>query len=526
MKKSSVIFCLLILIFSCSRFVGLTDREAFQEKVVTESGKSTATIHFSHNINGELYPCGCRHFPLGGLPQIAGAISKSHKSSYVIYVDTGDTLFPSTVIPDALKGSLLYNANNLVEAMSKLGLKFYVPGDQDFAQGEDFLADISQKATFTFLVSNFSAATKIKHKKWAQVSLPNLNLYFIGITDPSIYPNEYQALFTSPEEAIEKALDEIPNDDNQKIILLSHSGIDKDIEWSKKFPRINWIVGAHTQNFLREPILEGTTKIAQTLSKNHYLGSIKLDLGNGEESYELVEIRDELKEELKPNLFSEFLDKHKAGLREVQAKEQSLLTSSDQNQRIVTANNCIQCHKSQFNFWQQTSHSLAFGTLLKNHEEKNTQCVGCHSLKFSDPRGYSKFAEIIATKDNKTETQTQEYWKKYLSHFQNIKSVRLLSSKEKLKISQSLVKLDQTHKVTHNFAGVQCLNCHSKSNNHPFDAELKISNQDRFFDIKNQCLNCHTTDQSPEWYENNKLKENDFKKKYKTMSCPQRKEYE
>jgi hypothetical protein len=526
MKNASIVFCIFFLIFSCSRFVSLTDKEAFQEKIVTESGKSTGVIHFSHNINGELYPCGCRHFPLGGIPQIAGAIAKSNKSNYVIYVDTGDMLFPSTIIPDALKETLIFNANNLVEANSKLGLKFFVPGDQDFALGEDYLVDVSSKATFTFLVSNFSEKTKIKHKKWAKISLPNLNLYFIGITDPSIYPSEYQSLFSSPEQAIENALDEIPNDRNQRIILLSHSGIDKDTEWAKKYPRINWIIGAHTQNFLRDPILEGTTKIVQTLSKNHYLGSIKIDLGNGDENYELVEIRDELKDELKPNPLSEFLDKHKLGLREVQAKEQALLSISDPNQRIVTANNCVQCHKSQFTFWQQTSHSLAFGTLLKNHEEQNTQCVGCHSLKFSDPRGYTKFSEIIATKDNKTDAQNQVYWKKYLSYFQNIRSVRLLSAKEKTKISQAIVKLDKNHKLTHNFAGVQCLNCHSKSNNHPFDSELKISEQDRFFEIKNQCLNCHTTDQSPEWYEKNKLKENEFKNKYKIMSCPQRKDYE
>ncbi|MFZ4714127.1 MAG: multiheme c-type cytochrome [Bacteriovoracaceae bacterium] len=523
-------FLLLSFLFasslSCSRFVGMTDQEAFQEKVVTESGKSSAIVHFSHNINGELYPCGCRHFPLGGLPQVAGALAKSRKENYVLYVDTGDTLFPSTVVPDALRDTLLYNAENLVQGLSSVGLKFFVPGDQDFAMGEDYLSKVSLKANFTFLVSNLVESSSIKHKKWATIELPHLTLYFIGLVDPSIYPGNVQHLFTNPEKALQDALAEIPDNKNQKIFLLSHAGMDKDTEWAKKFPRINWVIGAHTQNFLREPYLEGTTKLVQTLSKNHYLGSIQMDLGSGEESYNLVEIRDELKDELKPNPFSTFLDQHKAGLREVQTKEQSLLTNANPDQRSVTANNCFQCHADQNEFWQKTSHSNAFGTLLKGHEEKNTQCVGCHSLKFGEPTGFSKFDDMLVFKDKKNETRKDEYWKAYLAPFQKIHSVRSMKPEERSKVAKDISKLDQKFGVTHNYAGVQCLNCHDQTNSHPFDQTIKISKEAKKDQIKTNCMNCHTPDQSPEWYTKNSLNESYFNQKYKTVSCPKRKEYE
>ncbi len=528
MKKILGLSLISLTLLSCAKFIGITDEEAFEEKVVTESGKTSVKVHFSHNINGELYPCGCRHFPLGGLPQIAGAMTKSRNTSYVVYVDSGDTLFPSTVVPDSMKKSLIYTADNLVQGLDSLGLKFFTPGDQDFALGEDYLAEISQKAKFIFLMANLSEHSKIKHKKWAKVTLPNLNLYFIGVVDPSIYPASVQHLFSNPEEAIKSSLNEISPSAKDRVILMSHSGMEMDTKFAEKFPRLNWIIGAHTQNFLREPNLQGETKIAQVLSKNHYLGDIEFDLGNLDERYSIVEIRDELKDELKPNPFTDFLDQHRVGLRDIQSKEQSVLLSANPEQRSVTANNCFQCHKEQNTFWQKTSHALAFGTLLKAKEEHNPQCVGCHTLKFQDPTGFSKFEDIVVFKEQ--ESSKESYWKQYLGYFSKVPSVRNATPASRAEIAKKIHQLDEKMHVSHNFTGVQCLNCHDKSNLHPFDNVKAKSKEARKNDIKIHCMNCHTPDQSPEWYisKNKKqtLNETYFDQKYKTMSCPKRKEYE
>ncbi len=84
----------LIVVSSCSYYIAKVD-----EKHVTKASvEKKFSLLFSHNISGETHPCGCRNFPLGGLPQVAGLFADIQKESDILYVDTGDTFFPSSVV--------------------------------------------------------------------------------------------------------------------------------------------------------------------------------------------------------------------------------------------------------------------------------------------------------------------------------------------------------------------------------------------------------------------------------------------
>ena len=82
-----------------------------------------------------------------------------------IYVDAGDTFFPSTKHPDSVRKSLRFTASKIAEALDLLKLRFFVPGDQDFAEGIDFLKEVSQKVNFKFLLTNASENNPIKSIK-------------------------------------------------------------------------------------------------------------------------------------------------------------------------------------------------------------------------------------------------------------------------------------------------------------------------------------------------------------------------
>ncbi len=45
---------------------------------------------------------------------------------------------------------------------------------------------------------------------------------------------------------------------------------------------------------------------------------------------------------------------------------------------FVGAKKCKICHKEEFASWEQTSHAKAW-TVLKPEEQKNEECIGCHS---------------------------------------------------------------------------------------------------------------------------------------------------
>lgn len=511
----------LLFIAGCTQFIKSVDDDYYVQ--ITDNKATELNIFFTHNINGETHPCGCRNFPLGGLPQAYGLIKSTSDKTATIYVDSGDTFFQLPFVPKTMTESTTFTATKIAEALDQIGLNYMTPGDQDFALGEDFLIQINQKAKFKFLITNSSEQMKLPHQKMAVLSSKKMKFYFIGVTEPSLLESKYRNLFTDPRESIKKQLELIKKDDSpKKIILLSHSGMDKDQNLAKTFPEIDWIIGAHSQAYLYDTVDVGKTKIVQVLSRNHFIGHIKIPLATKmKESYELVEMRDEKKDLIKENPMVKWLDNYKVQLDKLHEKEQGEVITAVGHKYYPTHISCNECHTKQTEFWQKTAHSLAFSTLIKARAENNPSCVGCHSLGYKDPKGFLSTKNIIIS--DKKDFKLDDYWKEFHQKVPVKKEViRELSSKKRLVYSKKWEKFDSDQKVTHNFANVQCLNCHNQSAEHPFDVEAPKVKPD----YEKACLKCHTADQSPSWYNKDSkklatsLNKKYFQKKLKQVSCP------
>ncbi len=487
----------LILLGSCDYFVKQTDSQYFDEF----SGDNTDEIQllFSHNINGETHPCGCRNFPLGGLPQAYGIMKSESQKAPTIYFDTGDTFFPSPIIADFLLESSKFTADKIAEALSKMGLAFMTPGDQDFALGVEYLGNLQEKHKLNFLISNANDNFRVKHKKLIHISQNGLNLFFIGIVDPSLLKPEVRGLFIDPQSAIKGQLEQIkksfPNVENKRVILLSHSGIDSDRVLAKLFPTLDWIVGAHSQSYLRYSEDIGKTQLAQVLSRNHYIGEITMNKKiSVKDKYQIIESRDETQNLVKNNPMIPWLTTYKTKLNELQEKEQNSIGVSAVNDHFPTNVSCIECHTKQGDFWQGTAHSISFKTLIDAKAANNTSCIGCHSLGYKKQKGYLIPKKIVLSE--KENFSIEKYWNEFNGEVTlPTKSIREMSAKQRKIVATKWAKIDAKHQVSHNFANVQCLNCHVQSSDHPFDAEAAKKPE-----YKNACLNCHTKDQSPEWY--------------------------
>ena len=490
-----LILSALLLIVSCDQFVKSTDGEYFNE--YKGDSKKDIQILFSHNINGETHPCGCRNFPLGGLPQAFGIVKSQEKKLPTLYIDSGDTFFPSPVVPDFLLKSSTFTADKIAEALKLQGLAFMTPGDQDFALGVEFLDKLQKKHDLTFLISNAKENLKMAHKKLIHIKQGEIDLYFIGIIDPSLLPNKYQNLFDSPAPLIKKAVEEISRKEGKKkrIILLSHSGLEADKEIAKKYPQINWIVGAHSQSYLRLTTEVGKTEIGQVLSRNHYIGQIIIPQeSQKKDKYELLETRDETKDLIKNNPMNSWLTIYKTELDKIQEAEQSSIGVSASNEHFPTNISCMECHTKQGEFWQGTAHSISFKTLIDAKAANNSTCVGCHSLGYKEAQGFLIPKKIVLSEREKF--NIGNYWSEFNTKLKLPgKSIRALSSTQRRSFAKEWTKLDTKFEVTHNFANVQCLNCHTQTNDHPFDTASKLKPN-----YENACLKCHTSDQSPEWY--------------------------
>jgi hypothetical protein len=78
------------------------------------------------------------------------------------------------------------------------------------------------------------------------------------------------------------------------------------------------------------------------------------------------------------------------------------------------------------------------------------------------------------------------------------------------------MQLINQFKVTHEYGNVQCINCHDKKRDHPFDGSTSHDGST----MGSRCLSCHTSDQSPEWYKGGKPNNVMVAEKIKTVACP------
>lgn len=553
MRKLALIFLISFAVTSCFKS---EPTNPFYDTIEVE--KDMIHLVFSHNINGETHPCGCRHFPLGGLPQVAGKLNELKETGDVFLLDTGDMLFPSPSLPPTMKDSFTFGAKNLSKGMDKMGLKYFVPGDQDLALGTEFLATLLKASKYKLLISNLADSKTIPHKRIVLLEKKDHKVFLLGIVDPTVVNTKYSKLFEPAAKVLPGLLEEIKKlgyletNPKHRLILLSHSGMPNDQKLVKEFKKIDWVLGAHTQSFTKLPYEEGSTKLAQVLSRNHYLGEVQVDLkkDNSADKWVLHEIRDDLKEKLSPNPFEEFIVSHKKEMKRIQIQEQGSMAvhTGGKTVKLNTAATCIECHQPQVDFWHDTSHSISYATLINDNEDKNLNCIACHSVGFESNKGFTfphelivvdkesyevkKTDEISYTEKDKQELKKLEeikknYWAEVGAAFKGIESIRKLPKKRVRKLSKAWLKRDEKYQVTHNFANVQCLNCHSSLHQeHPFAIPPEISKQAKFEKMKENCLNCHIPDRSPEWYEtleNGKAgrpKDEYVKKKIEMLSCP------
>lgn len=556
MKKIVGIISVLFFLNSCSFIIdALEDNSG----TIPTLEKDKLSILMSGNINGETHPCGCRHFPLGGLPQVAGQFHEIKKTNDFFYVDTGDTLFPSSVLPENMKDSLTFGAENLALGLDKIGLSLMVPGDQDFAAGIDWLNKLMKKVKFELLISNLRDKKTIKHREWAVLKKGQHKVFLVGLVSPDVIAPLVAYHFLPMEDGFKRVLKVIKDNGYKeknpfhRLIVISNAGVDSDAILAKNNQQIDWIMGGHTQSFTKFPTEEGNTKIVQVLSRNHYLGEVTINLNKEKkgDAWKIHEMREDLGKKLTPNEWFGFIDTHKSKMTKIQKEEQSrMAVQVDAGVKLNTAGSCIECHDAQGKFWQGTPHSMAFATLLNSKEENNLNCVGCHSVGLNDARGFSRTQDIIKvqsetielsrkeTKDKspdelksllnrKLEAHKDKYFAEVKKSFGKIKSVRKLSSVQLRKHSRKWDELDVKYQVAHNFQGVQCLNCHDKALEHPFEtSKINISRNAKLESIKSKCLDCHDPDQSPEWYSKNEkglaagVNKEVLNAKVKKLSCP------
>lgn len=498
------------------------------------AARAALLVH-TNDVMGELEPCGCRSNPLGGLPRLANLLQRQTDHG-TLFLDAGDLLFNSDVIPELLGAQSEVQAKLLLEGMEKMGLDARVPGERDFARGVKFFDSLAKKKSKVLAANLQRRAGGLAYGDHAiferrldgiDENGKKLRIGVFGIVDAKL--NWPKALRATPHLAAARAqVAALRAKKVDVVIALTHLGQEQDEALAKQVKGIDYIVGSHTQSFLQTPPRIGATWILQSSFRNQYVGILPLhakapDPEAMSTAYKLVPLDANFDSPAgQLGEMDRFLDRFKQTIADFNSKRDAELNAAVKTGqgKFHTFGKCAECHLKQFDFWRKTQHTLAFTTLFKAQQNKNKDCLRCHTVGLGDPDGFSdvnRVAEVTPIGTGDTLTKPEAFPHEELSSFlKDMQSAKALDTKLKLRASDGESDTVQRHlNRVRSWTPVQCENCHRPGGDHPFGGTYskQVATE--------TCLQCHTQDRAPGWYtKEGRLDAAIVEKKRALVACP------
>jgi hypothetical protein len=529
---------LISLTFATAAFVGVASVAGV---MMTAQNSYAVTVVHSNDVLGEIEPCGCRTNPLGGYARKANLL-KSLKDREIIQIDAGDLLFPSQVIPELLKQQSEFQARYVLKTLDELHQDVVVPGEKDLAMGTGTFLKLISKTKIHFLAANLFRkkggellpASVILTRK--DTDGKTVRVAILGLVGTDLdWPKDLKA-----SDPIQKAAQLVPGLRKKAdyVIAVTHQGLDDDKKLAAKVKGIDYIIGGHTQSFLQTPLVVksaggGSTTILQSSFRNQYIGVLDLNQqaqkdakkdATSDSSYQLLGLDPNYDSPAgKPSKTDQLVDEFKTKLGEMNSRQDDVVPVNSTASKYQTFPRCAECHLKQFDFWRKTPHMNALRALVLAKQDKNKECLMCHTVGLGDPQGVNSVNQLAQIKpqtpsseesgDDADSAKSADTDAAKAAHssvglfLPNEEFVRYLSEVSAAKTIQdpvhNFLKKDSTATFTvHNslafvqngWTPVQCENCHGAGHDHPFSGTMpkKVENT--------TCLSCHTQERAPEWY--------------------------
>jgi 5'-nucleotidase len=192
-------------------------------------------------------------------------------------MDTGDIL-------DIQKSRLLHQF--VVKAYDYIDYDYWTPGDQDFVEGTDFFLQNLTTMSASIISTNIFYKEKLIGQPYSIKRYGNVRIGITGSIRDDLHkyldpPTNADFKFEDQFFALEPVIKEL-TDKTDFLILLSHSGIERDRLIAKQFPSINLIIGGHSQSILTEPEKIGSTYISQVGESGYRIGLFEIYFQNRE----------------------------------------------------------------------------------------------------------------------------------------------------------------------------------------------------------------------------------------------------
>jgi 2',3'-cyclic-nucleotide 2'-phosphodiesterase (5'-nucleotidase family) len=176
----------------------------------------------------------------------------------------------------------------IVDIMNKTGYCLSSIGNHEFDYGLEVLNKRIEQAEFQFICANIKYEKNSALKPLEPYRVFNINGVMMSVLSlvevgsggiPSTHPNNVAGLkFVSPI----KTVGEYSFLGNSDIfILLSHTGVESDVNIAEKYPEIDVILGGHSHTKINNGMVKNGVLITQASSKLDYAGETRISVKNG-----------------------------------------------------------------------------------------------------------------------------------------------------------------------------------------------------------------------------------------------------
>ena len=222
----------------------------------------------------------------GGSARLVTAIRAARdRSDNTILVDGGDQ-FQGTLFYTYYKGKLA------AEMMNTLGYDAMTVGNHEFDDGPQVLRGFIDAVDFPILMSNADVSGEPQLAdaimKSTVIEKAGERIGLIGLTpqdtDELASPGP-NVTFSDPSQAVQGEVDRLTGEGVNKIIVLSHSGLNVDRAVAENTTGVDVIVGGHDNSLLSNtiegakgpyPVMVGDTAIVQAYAYGKFLGELNV----------------------------------------------------------------------------------------------------------------------------------------------------------------------------------------------------------------------------------------------------------
>ncbi|MDR2361134.1 MAG: metallophosphatase, partial [Prevotellaceae bacterium] len=176
----------------------------------------------------------------------------------------------------------------IVDIMNKTGYCLSSIGNHEFDYGQKVLNKRIEQAEFQFISANIKYEENAELRPVEPYKIFNFNgltMAVLGLLEvgsggiPSTHPNNVTGLkFVSPVKTVgEYSFLR----SNNVFILLSHIGVERDVNIAEKYPEVDVILGGHSHTKINSGMIKNGVLITQASAKLDYVGETRISVKKG-----------------------------------------------------------------------------------------------------------------------------------------------------------------------------------------------------------------------------------------------------